>query len=358
MKTGSLDPCDRVPFYMQLAKILKADIARGVWKAGDVLPSIKELAEHYRMSEKVPRKALAILSSEGWVRPQRGVGSVVADRGVAMSESGRILVYVRETGYSYYCAEFIAMLDKRLQSRGCAVSSICAVSRNESSAVRRLESALKEGWALVLVMGGGAEVRRLVAEAGWPFILLGDGAPLPRFSAPTCIGRFEIRCGKAIPGFIRECVRRRVSRVVQFKYAEGAFDVAGMLACAGVAVETVAVPRKSSPEEVSRAALAEMRRFVAKRKMPDLFLFTDDCLAQGALTALALAGVRIPEDVAVVTHANKGLGPVWDKPLSRLEMDAAAHADAVSRAVADYLETGVHPPELDLGSVWKPGATF
>ena len=60
----------------------------------------------------------------------------------------------------------------------------------------------------------------------------------------------------------------------------------------------------------------------------------------------------------VVMHANKGLGPVWDKPLSRLEMDAASHADAVSRAVADYLKTGVHPPELDLGSVYKPGATF
>ena len=101
-----------------------------------------------------------------------------------------------------------------------------------------------------------------------------------------------------------------------------------------------------------------MWKIAAKRPLPDLFIFTDDYLAQGALIALAVAGVRIPEDVAVVTHANKGLGPVWDKPLSRLEMDAASHADAVSRALADYLKTGVHPPELDLGSVYKPGATF
>ena len=28
------------------------------------------------------------------------------------------------------------------------------------------------------------------------------------------------------------------------------------------------------------------------------------------------------------------------------------------QAVADYLRTGVLPPELDLGSVYKPGATF
>ena len=277
---------------------------------------------------------------------------------MVVREKGRVLFYVRETGYSYYCAEFMATFEKRLSARGYGVSFVCAVARSESSAVRRLKSALKERWSLVVMMGGGAEARRLVSESCLPFILVGDGAPLPRLSAPSCIGRVEIRCGKAVPDFIRECVRRNIARVVQFKYAEGAFDVAGMLSHAGVDVMTVNVPRKSSPEEVSRAALGEMRKIVAKRRLPDLFLFTDDYLAHGALTALAVAGVRIPEDVAVVTHANKGLGPVWTTPLSRLEMDAAAHADAVARTVADYLKMGVHPPELDLGSVWKPGTTF
>ena len=127
----------------------------------------------------------------------------------------------------------------------------------------------------------------------------------------------------------------------------------------GVAVDSVNIPRKSSPQEVSMAALSEMRRRIAGRKrLPDLFLFTDDYLAQGALVALAVAGVRIPEDVAVVTHANKGLGPVWVKPLSRLEMDPGAHGRAVSEAVVGYLKTGMFPPDLELGSVWKTGETF
>ena len=342
----------------QLADALRSGIVRGEWAVGDALPGIYELAEECKVSAKVPRKALAVLASEGWTKPVRGVGSVVVDRDMAVREKGRVLFYVRETGYSYYCAEVMATFEKRLSARGYGISSVCAVTRSESAAVRRLDEALKEKWSLVVMMGGGAEARGIVAGSGWPFVLVGDGAPLPRFSAPSCIGRFEIRCGKAVPDLIRECVRRKVSRVVQFKYAEGAFDVAGMLTHAGIDVKTVNVSRKSSPEDVSRAALAEMRKIAAKRPLPDLFLFTDDYLTQGALIALSVASVRIPEDVAVVTHANKGLGPVWDKPLSRLEMDAASHADAVSRAVADYLKTGVHPPELDLGSVYKPGATF
>ena len=343
---------------VQLADELRSGIVRGDWAVGEALPGIHELAADCKVSAKVSRKALAVLASEGWTKPVRGVGSVVVDRDMAVREKGRVLFYVRETGYSYYCAEFMATFEERLSARGYGISSVCAVARSESAAVRRLAAALKEKWALVVMMGGGAEARGLIAESDWPFVLVGDGAPLPRFSAPSCIGRFEIRSGKAVPCFIRECVRRKVSRVVQFKYAEGSFDVAGMLTHAGIDVKTVNVSRKSSPEDVSRAALAEMRKIAAKRPLPDLFIFTDDYLAQGALTALAVAGVRIPEDVAVITLANKGLGPVWDKPLSRLEMDASAHADAVSRAVADYLKTGDHPPELDLGSIYKPGATF
>lgn len=343
---------------MLLAATIEKSIVRGEWKVGDVLPSIHEFAAMMNVGVKTSRKALDILEAEGWTKPRRGIGSVVVDRGVAVREKGRVLVYVRETGYSYYDAVFLETMRKRLKSRGYSISTVSAMTINESSAIRQFQEALKERWPLVLLCGGAAEVRRSAAASGLPFVLVGDGAPLPRFSAPTCIGRFEIRSGKAVPDFIRECVRRKVSRVVQFKYAEGAFDVAGMLTHAGIDVQTVNVPRKSSPEDVSRAALAEMRKIAAKRPLPDIFLFTDDCLAQGALIALSVAGVRIPEDVAVVTHANKGLGPVWDKPLSRLEMDAAAHADAVSRAVADYLKTGVYPPSLDLGSVYKPGATF
>ena len=101
-----------------------------------------------------------------------------------------------------------------------------------------------------------------------------------------------------------------------------------------------------------------MRKFIAKNKLPDLFLFADDYLAQGALIALAVTGVRIPEDVAVVTHANKGLGPVWVKPLSRMEMDPLDHARKIADAISVYLKTGIFPSGIELGSVWKKGDTF
>lgn len=356
----ALDPLDNAPLTMQLAAALKKAIVKGVWKVGDVLPGIHDLAAECNTSERVPRTVLAQLAAEGWVRPRRGVGSVVVDRGENMHEVGRVLMYVRDTGWSYYSAKLVSTLTAHLRTTGYSVATISAGSRSEALACRRLETVLKERWSLVLLMGAGAVARQMASESGRPFALLGDGAPLPACTDPGYIGRIEIRIGKALPDFIREAVRRNVRRVVQFMYAEGCFDVTPMLTTAGVAVETVRIARKDTPEEVSRGALQAMRQVLKGKRdsLPDLFVFTDDYVAQGALLALSAAAVRIPEDVKVSTHANRGLGPVWTAPLTRMEMDPVAHGHAVAKAVVGYLKTGAFPTGIVLGSIWKPGATL
>jgi DNA-binding transcriptional regulator YhcF (GntR family) len=355
----TLNPLERIPFYMQMAKMLKDDIASGIWKPGDVLPSIKELAEHFHTSAKVPRKALALLAEEGLTVPRRSVGSIVTARGMDRQLKGRILVYSRGTGYSYYCAEFLSTFDSLLLSNGYKVFVINATKRGEQMQCRVLRTMLKEKWALVVLRGGGcAAALRIVTDSGHPFVFLGDGAPMLRTSVPSCIARVETKNGKALSDFIRECVRRGTKRVVQFMYAEGAFDVTWMLSHSGIEVKTVRIARKSSLEEVMLAAISKMNRMVKKKPLPDLFIFTDDYLAQGGLVALSVAGVRIPEDVAIVTLSNRGFGPAWVKPLSRLEMDASAHAGEFSDAVIDYLRTGKFPQGLEFGSVWKRGQTF
>ena len=103
-----------------------------------------------------------------------------------------------------------------------------------------------------------------------------------------------------------------------------------------------------------------MRRWLAVngRRLPDLILFTDDWVAHGGLMALDECGIRIPEDVFVASHAVKGHGPVWRKPLARLEMDPFAHARIVAKSVKAYLHGADFPGDMLLGSVWNPGKTF
>ena len=353
-----IDPLLNVPLSRQLAEALRTAIIRRRLKPGDVLPTIGELADQCATSVKVPRIALEMLAKNGWTRPVRGVGSVVLDRGADARTKGRILIYVHQTGFSYYCSVMLSVLDARLLAKGYKTFVVNVGGRGNKAALRRFSAMLREKWSLIIPMGGKREVLEVAAASGHPFVLLGDGAPLPDFSSPSCVGRIEVKCGRAVPDFIRECARSRVRRVVQFKYQIGAFDVTGPLAVAGIAVETAHIEKMSSSDAVVLAALAKMRHILERNELPDLFLFTDDYVAQGGLLALALAGIRIPEDVRVVTHANKGFGPVWPRPLTRLEMDPVAHARAVADAIGDYLETSVFPPDLNLGSVWKKGRSF
>ena len=54
------------------------------------------------------------------------------------------------------------------------------------------------------------------------------------------------------------------------------------------------------------------RKFARHGKawLPDVLYFSDDYVAMAALLVLVMHGVRIPQDVGIVTWANRGLGPV------------------------------------------------
>lgn len=355
-----LDRMSKTPLVDQLVMALKYRITRGKYRPGDVLPGIRELADAAGVSEKVPRQALTRLAAEGWSVPRRGVGSVVADRGCDVAVKGRVLIYTVDTGYSYYCTSLVATLRSKLVRAGYRLQAISASVKTEKDGCRQLEEMLKERWDLVLECGCRPESRRLIEDSGWPFAVLGDGAKSVPSSAGNCVGSIAILCGKALPDFILACVRSGVKRVLQFEYDAKAFDVAEMLGMAGVRVRTVLVPRQRYSEDVSKASIrvmeSEMRKWPVNK--PDLLLFTDDHLAQGGLLALSAHGILIPDDVRVVSLANKGLGPVWVEPVTRLEMNAFAHGAEIARVVLAFLGGQPFLQGLVLGSVWKRGKTF
>ncbi len=347
-----------VPLSMQLAEAIKDAIIHRKIRPGDVLPPIRELAAACGSGVKAPRIALEHLAAEGWTRSVRRVGAVVLHRGEDAGSSARVLFYVRQTGFSYYCAGLTAVLEARLTAKGYRPTFINAWGRSEAPTCNRFESLLKENWGLVVLVGGGAEVCRLASAAGHPFMLLNVRSHLPVRHAQGCVGRVGICIDGALSDFVRECSRKGIRRVVQFRYDPDGYDATGFLSAVGIATETVRIGRESSPAAVAQASLARMRRFLSERLLPDLFLFTDDYIAQGALIAIDAAGVRVPEDVRVATHANRGLGPIWHKPLARLQSDPIAHGRIAAAAILAYLATGQMPPDLELGFVWKTGETL
>ncbi|WP_179830304.1 GntR family transcriptional regulator [Spirosoma fluviale] len=71
------DQATRIPQYQYLYETLRQDIIRGVFKAGDLLPSESVLQQQYRLTQPTIRQALSLLVQDGYIKKHQGKGSIV-----------------------------------------------------------------------------------------------------------------------------------------------------------------------------------------------------------------------------------------------------------------------------------------
>lgn len=67
------------PIYQQIMEQIKAMIATGILKAGDKLPSVRELAVEAEVNPNTMQKALSELEREGLLCSKRTSGRFVSD---------------------------------------------------------------------------------------------------------------------------------------------------------------------------------------------------------------------------------------------------------------------------------------
>lgn len=68
---------DGTPYYVQLAAIIRRQIADDTWNVGDRLPTLKHLVAMFGVSPMTVRHALAGLEKEGLISAERGRGTFV-----------------------------------------------------------------------------------------------------------------------------------------------------------------------------------------------------------------------------------------------------------------------------------------
>lgn len=77
MITKSYKVCAGMKLYEQVLEQIKAMIAQGLYRKGDLLPSEKELMDMMGVSRVTVREALRLLSEAGLIETHRGKGSFV-----------------------------------------------------------------------------------------------------------------------------------------------------------------------------------------------------------------------------------------------------------------------------------------
>jgi GntR family phosphonate transport system transcriptional regulator len=147
----------RTSLWSSIADTLRAEIAQGLYRPGDKLPTEAELAARFGVNRHTVRHALAALSKDGTVHSRRGSG---------------VFVTARPTDYA---------LGRRVRFN----QNVAASGRTPSRRITRLETrpaTARE--AELLRLPAGAEVH--VVEG----ISLADGQPLASFRSVFPADRF------------------------------------------------------------------------------------------------------------------------------------------------------------------------
>jgi GntR family transcriptional regulator len=82
-----IDPKSSVPIFQQIAAQLRQQIAMGVHKPNESLPSLRSLAADIQVNPNTVQRAYEELIREGIVESHRGAGLFVVDRAGAAGTS-------------------------------------------------------------------------------------------------------------------------------------------------------------------------------------------------------------------------------------------------------------------------------
>lgn len=349
---------------VQLSDALRTAIRTGYYAPGDVLPPIREMSEMTGISCVLVSRAIRILKEERLVCPRPHIGIVVCDSKSPMWK-GQTLIVVPSGGSIQYLTVVGDVLRDMLTKEGY-LPLVATVLRKEDGSCdfSLLDMMIHHQIDVVVQLHDQPEISQWLSDKGISFVRF---SKTMLDSCKNCLGTVLRKNTAAVGDFVELCRENGVKSVLQISMdSKHPVDVRNALEGIGIAAdEWKVVVRNGRHIPGTQVARASADAFTARlekegRKwLPDVLFFQDDYLAMGALTALQAAGVRIPEDVGVVTWANVncGCGPIFVKPLTRIEANAAEDGAHLAGIVLEGLRTGKYEPG-EVAPVFIPGETF
>ena len=313
---------------------MKSAIASDFYKIGEKVPSLNDFARRYGVSLKVPRMAYARLVAEGWLKARRGVGFTAASPDVRVWK-GRVL-YVQFC-IGYYQSALCACVQRRLSEAGYRSVSILLEDTSRQS-LETLEVALEDRYEIVFADCPRPEYEKLLEKSGMPYVVTHGGISARRKPGPGCKGVIvEDR------SFLKDMIatiRKSGIRSMAFVDASPVHDGYAEIIRSSKANVDVSIWRTPVISDGGRtdAFRCGAERFFSEglsrgMRLPELLVFNDDYIAEGALYAMVRTGVDIPRDVKIITLYNKGLGLTSPLDFTRMEVDP----DLDARITVEFL---------------------
>lgn len=297
--------------YAQLKEVLRLRIERGEYRAHSPLPTQRALMERYRLSFSTVRRALEELIREGAVYSRPGKGIFVADR--KRKPNGRKLVFtligIKPEWFDVHARGWIAGLLRAQHDFDFLMQVAPAETFAQMEADLRAGKTPPSDGAIILYLAGSVEpLVRLMHEVRFPYVIL--DMPLRGTGVNAVVIDHEAGAFDAVTHLIRRGHRRiafvggapgeDASRVwFNAKY----WGYLRALKTAGLEArpEDVFLIQEFEEAKVADYAREAVRDLLLPKRGEATGAFVSiEAVARAVLRELVGAGVRVPDELAVV----------------------------------------------------------
>ncbi|MBN1864636.1 MAG: GntR family transcriptional regulator [Victivallales bacterium] len=339
----------------QLAERLLEEVK--VLPAGHRLASVRKLASRFSVSTVTVSKVMMCLIQQGWLVSRQGSGVYVANRENARHAGILVNYYMGRPGAGYFYSRVCSTLKAQMEDIGYRTKVYIGFV-DESRKVKNklicmdflddVRQDRLQGLAVIDVLPhkewmGCLRQRRTPVVGPFPFYKHGvmyDKLGMLRLGLERLVeaGRRKI----AIMAW------EDLEKPLLFKTA------AGILKGLGVELQECWFRNDLKPTEPGVGWESFREIWLSAEEKPDGLLITDDCLFRDAIAAMCELKVRIPDDLMVVAHANKGSGVFAPFPVSFIEIDP----DEYARKMGDLLVSMMKKEPVDTAVVEVPFRFF
>jgi len=304
----------------QVYKELKKELINGTWKLGDKIPSENELIELYNVGRSTIREALNMLSVEGIIEKKHGLGSFINR---IPTNIGTIAVFVRlefisENQYSFWYRNLIHKIDEFAHNLGYDVTIVTGYGNTMSlinkSITKSFNRIQKDGIIAIINLLGVK-----IDDFGFPMVDFGVECNHSKNGVNLSYKGFFEGAKRLFleKGYDDFCVLYQYEENDEKNTASAYYILKQYI---DDIIDNDDTRRLSfiSADEIP----AVFRRWYKSNKGKKALLIVDDNFCDYVSYSIGTGNIRVPEDIAIITHANVGKTFMTNMNYDRFGFDA------------------------------------
>ncbi len=309
----ALDPALSTPLYRQLADGLKEDIQQGVLHPGTKIGTQSDFATQYGVSVITIKRAFSELSREGLIYSRAGLGTFVSDghagsaraSGVPVPTHRTLGMVLRELRSPYFSL-IVEAVERFAYEAGYSImlSAVGDEQDKEKLQLNRFQEMGVQGIIMASMQPdhSATPTLRALHASGFPYVMVSYVADAgivqvgtDHASGARWATQHLIEQGYRRIGFLAAEPENRLSLVREEGFRQA-------MQSSGLPVEERWILRAESEGERNHygAGNSRGRQVAAAPGRPEAFFAYNDLLAIGFMEAVLEAGLRVPEDIAIV----------------------------------------------------------